>query len=113
MLMCLSTGLRAGLMLMEEMIVACKAALDMPPTRQAKAGGSRSEFLCFRQELFSFPLAELWEVGDVSCTAGLPQTLLQKSPVSAYKIWEALTPQRGYTSGRTELQLVCYFSDRG
>lgn len=63
MLMCLSTGLRAGLMLMEEMIVACKAALDMPPTRQAKAGGSRSEFLCFRQELFSSLLRNSGRLG--------------------------------------------------
>lgn len=119
MLMCLNTGLCAGLMPMEErkvleMIVACKAALDIPLTRQEKAGGSRSKFLCFRQELFcSLPLTELWEAGDVSSIAELPQALLQKSPVSVYKIWEALAPQRGYTSSRTKLQLVCYFSDWG
>ena len=73
-----------------ERVVACEAALDIPPTGQAKAGGSRSEFLGSRQELFSsVPLTELWKIGDVNDTAEQPQPLLQKSPVSVYKVWEA------------------------
>lgn len=79
-----------------EKVVACKAALDILSTGQAKAGGPRSEFLCSGQELFcSLPLTELWEIGVVSGTAEEPLPLLPKSLVSVYKVWEHhRTPQR-------------------
>lgn len=70
-----------------ERVLACKAAPDIPPTGQAKAGGSRSEFLGSRQELFRcLSLTELWEIRDVSGTAEQPQLLLQRSPVLVYKV---------------------------
>lgn len=96
LLICLSTGRCAGMVLpMEERKVlervgACKTALDIPSTGQAKAGGSRSEFLGSRQELFHcLPFTELWEMRDMSGAAEQLQPLLLKSPMSAYKLCEA------------------------
>lgn len=96
MLICLNTGLRARMMLpvgerkVLKRVVACKAALDIPLTGQAKVEGSRSEFLSSRQELFScLPLTQLWEIRGVSGREKQPQPLLQKSPVSVCNVWEA------------------------
>lgn len=102
-LICLSTGPSTRMMLpmeerkVSERVGACKAALNIPPTGQAKAGGSRSVFLSSRQELFHcLPVTELWMIRDGKSTADQPQPLLQKSPVTMYKVWEALSnsPER-------------------
>ena len=117
MLICLNTGLCAGTMLLMEerkvleRAVSCKAALDIPPTRRTKA-----EFLSSRQELLStVSLSEssgrsgTWAVWQSSLSLCCKGARCQCTRSGKHR----QTPQRGCTSSRTNLQLLCCFSGRG
>lgn len=118
MLVCLNTGLRAGMMLpMEvrkalERVIACKAALDIPPTGQTK---QRDPYLNFSSLGRNFSTASLprrsgrsgmWAVQQRSLCCKGAQCRCRRSG----KHHQA--PQRGCPSSGTKLQLLCYFSGR-
>lgn len=95
MLICLNTGLCAGMMLpvgerkVLKRVVACKAALDIPLTGQAKAEGTDLNFSALGRNFSAVSLSQLWEIRGMSGREKQPQPLLQKSPVSVCNVWGA------------------------